>query len=434
MPFKCRFFDLVVFLPLLGRSFFPHVRNTTSITFQSSFTDPQILGTYFLWIYCLYSIARRPAALRNVSYPALWPFALFTLVAIVSSLLSSNSVMYSLWRSIETTGVLLWGMLALSQTERDGSPRRLFDSFYTMSLVMLMGVIITILQNPEHVWMVEGKGVQRLDVNSTFLMGANSIGVTAALLSLAMVTRFIFFLKIPYLIPLSLFLGLCYAARSRTGFVVFVFGLSVSIIYFMRIPGRRWITAGSMILAVILVAGLIGVSQDFTDSITQTFTRGQDEKNLKSLDGRVSIWASALRAFEQAPILGSGYGTYPPWVAAIGHFHNVFIEVAVTTGTFGLLPILILTLSIIIRLLRLWFRASNETILNQVTMLDALLMGIVLILSDMTTAGAAYYSWQMIGMIVLSVGLHTMHSAHESEEAEEKLCTNRIFSQRLSPL
>jgi len=328
--------------------------------------------------------------------------------------------MYSLWRAIETTGVLLWGALILAQAKRDGSPRRLFDSFYIMSLVMLMGVIVTVVRNPEHVWMMEGKGVQRLDINSGFLMGANSIGVTAALLSLAMIARLIISPKAQYIVLLSISLGLCYAARSRTGFVILAFGLVLIIAYSIRLAGRRWAVIGTTFLGLLLSIGLIIVSPEFMDSITHTFTRGQDQKNLASLDGRVSIWGTALKAFHGAPFVGSGYGTYPAWVSAIGHFHNVYIEIMVTMGIVGLIPILILTSVLATRIVGVWLRAPDGTTMHQLASLDALLFGITLILSDMTTAGAAYYSWQLIGMVVLSVGIQSIRAYTFNDTTEDQ--------------
>jgi len=168
------------------------------------------------------------------------------------------------------------------------------------------------------------------------------------------------------------------------------------------------------ILLATLVAGLIVVSPEFTDSVTHTFTRGHDETNITSLDGRVSIWTAALKAFEQSPILGSGYATYPIRIEAGGHFHNMFVELAVTTGILGLIPVLILLGSIVTRLVKVFSRHLNGAMPYQLVSLDALLLGTVLIVSEMTTAGAAYYSWQMIGIVVLAVGLYTLLNAQET--------------------
>ena len=408
------FLPFIVFLPIFGRAFFPTVRDTSSITFQSSLTDPQILGMYVLWAYCLYYFLRRPYTLKYLLTPPLWPLTLFTVVAVASAIMVSNSLMYSLWRSLETCSVLLWGVLVFAQSDKEQGPARLFVSFYAMTAVMFLGVVVVLIIDPQHAWMQEGNGVQRLATTSTFMMGANLIGVSAALLSLSALSRFMIFTQIRYLALFGAFLTLCYAARSRTGFIVFIFGTFVLGIFLLRMTSRRVFTSICGILLATIVVGLIVISPEFSDSITHTFTRGHNETNITSLDGRVSIWAAALKAFEQSPILGSGYATYPMRIDAGGHFHNMFVELAVTTGILGLIPILILLGSIVTRLVKLFFRHLNGALPYQLVSLDALLLGTVLIVSEMTTAGAAYYSWQMIGIVVLAVGLYTLPDAQEA--------------------
>lgn len=408
----------IVFLPILGRSFFPTVRDTSSITFQSSLTDPQILGMYVLWAFCLYCFLRKPYTLKYLLTPPLWPLTLFTAVAVASALLVSNSLMYSLWRSLETCGVLLWGVLVFAQWKNEQSPTSLFISFYAMTAVMFLGVVVALIIDPQHAWMQEDNGVQRLATTSTFMMGANLIGVSAALLSLSALSRFMVFTQIRYLALFGAFLTLCYAARSRTGFIVFILGVFVLGMYLLRMSGRRVFTSICGILLGTIVIGLFVVSPEFADSVTHTFTRGHDETNITSLDGRVSIWTAALKAFEQSPILGSGYATYPMRIEAGGHFHNMFVELAVTTGILGLIPVLILLGAIVTRLVKLFSRHLNGAIPYQLVSLDALLLGTVLIVSEMTTAGAAYYSWQMIGIVVLAVGLYTLPDVQETMPTE----------------
>ena len=279
---------------------------------------------------------------------------------------------------------------------------------------MLLGVVAAMVIDPQHAWMNEANGVQRLATTSTFMMGANTIGVVAALLSLSALSRFMCLLKIRYLVLFGAFLALCYMARSRTGFIVFALGLLVLTAFLCRMPSRRFITIASGILLGVLVIGLCLVSPEFTDTVTYTFTRGHNETNISSLDGRVSIWTAALNAFEQSPILGSGYATYPMRIEAGSHFHNMFVELAVTTGILGLIPILILFAVLIARLIKLFSCHISDAMPDHVPSLDALLIGTVLIVSEMTTAGAAYYSWQMIGIVVLAVGLYTMPNAQET--------------------
>ena len=408
----------IVFLPIFGRSFFPKIRDTGSITLQSSLTDPQILGVYILLAYCLYCLGRRPEKLKYLLTLPLWPLTIFTVVAVTSAIIVSSSLLYSLWRSLETCSVLLWGVLLFAQSKKEQNSTRLFVSFYAMSAFMLLSVMAAMVIDPQHAWMDDDRGVQRLATTSTFMMGANSIGVIAALLSLSALSRFILFMKIRYLALFGVVLTLCYAARSRTGFIVFILGAIVLMIFLLRMPTRRLITTISGILLGTLIVGLLLVSPEFSESVTHTFTRGHNETNISSLDGRVSIWTAALKAFDRSPILGSGYATYPMQIEAGGHFHNMFVELAVTTGILGLIPILTLFTLISTRLVKLFSRSYDGAMPHQLASLDALLIGTVLIVSEMTTAGAAYYSWQMIGIVVLAVGLYTMPKAYVSNDTD----------------
>jgi len=86
----------------------------------------------------------------------------------------------------------------------------------------------------------------------------------------------------------------------------------------------------------------------------------------------------------------------------------MFIELAVTTGVLGLIPIIILFSMIIYRMGKAIVHPLNTSTAHQLALLDILAIGTVVVVSEMTTAGAAYYSWHMIGVIVLAVGLYTM--------------------------
>lgn len=97
----------------------------------------------------------------------------------------------------------------------------------------------------------------------------------------------------------------------------------------------------------------------------------------------------------------------------------MFIELMVTTGLLGIIPILILFALLGARLVKLFQNVPVNAASNPIESLDALLIGTVVIVSEMTTAGAAYYSWQMIGIVVLAVGLHTPLDAPQTDDSTE---------------
>jgi O-antigen ligase len=218
----------------------------------------------------------------------------------------------------------------------------------------------------------------------------------------------------------GLLLWLAYASRSRTGFVVLVAGLLVCALYLLRIPGRSIMTGLFLFGLTTLVAGVIALSPDFTSALIQSFTRGQDEANIMGLDGRVSIWSLAIKAFHQSPIVGSGYGTYPIWIGSSGHFHNMFIELMVTTGLAGLIPACIILVGLMWSFLRLFWAAPPKSIAHQILVLDALLMGTAAVLSNQTTAGAAYYSWELIALVLLLTALPVIQKSTKRDRRATK--------------
>jgi len=409
-----------VFLPLLGRLFFPRVRDKAALSFSASFSDPQMVGTYLVLIYLFYRILRAPSSLiRAFTWP-LWPLLALVGAAIATSLMSSFPL-FSLWRSVETATVLLWGTLVLVRVREEGTPAVFFTTFYVMSGLMLGSVLAALWLDPKNAWIVEETGVQRLSVQSSFvMMGAYLIGPIAAVLSLAAFVRFVLSWRPQYLLMFGLLLWLAYASRSRTGFVVLVAGLLVCALYVLRIPGRSIMTGLFLLGLTTLVAGVIALSPDFTAALIQSFTRGQDEANIMGLDGRVSIWSLAIKAFHQSPIVGSGYGTYPIWIGASGHFHNMLIELMVTTGLAGLIPACIILAGLMWSFLRLFWSAPPKSIAHQILVLDALLMGTAAVLSNQTTAGAAYYSWELIALVLLLTAIPVILESTKRERRATK--------------
>lgn len=89
-----------------------------------------------------------------------------------------------------------------------------------------------------------------------------------------------------------------------------------------------------------------------TDVLNQPVT----DENFAVVE-RVAHWVAALRMWESAPWLGVGPGSYaaaypiyrlPAWEEALGHAHNVYLNVLAETGVIGLLAFGALWLSVVI--------------------------------------------------------------------------------------
>jgi hypothetical protein len=100
----------------------------------------------------------------------------------------------------------------------------------------------------------------------------------------------------------------------------------------------------------------------------------------------------------------------------------MFVELAVTTGILGLAPMVIMFGFLSARFVKLLLRAPHDADATSYSFetIDALLIGTVVMVSELTTAGAAYYSWQMIGLVVLALGVYSIapqqSSAHKAED------------------
>ncbi len=107
---------------------------------------------------------------------------------------------------------------------------------------------------------------------------------------------------------------------------------------------------------------------------------------------RVAHWVAAQRMWEQAPWLGVGPGNYavvypevrlPKWEEALGHAHNVYLNVLGETGLYGLFAYLVLVAT---TLLWTWRRFRQATRLSTPNgrWFAALAVGVLGILGHLT--------------------------------------------------
>jgi O-antigen ligase len=108
----------------------------------------------------------------------------------------------------------------------------------------------------------------------------------------------------------------------------------------MAIRKAQWVFT-VIFLAIVAFVGVFAVA--LWDQVTAFLT------NPENLTGRVGIWMSLAPFIEQHPLLGSGYGSFwaigfvspifelarADYVAVMGHSHNGYIEVLLTTGLVG---------------------------------------------------------------------------------------------------
>lgn len=155
------------------------------------------------------------------------------------------------------------------------------------------------------------------------------------------------------------------ASWSRGGWLGALAGVGVVIIF----RSRRMILISTAALLTLLAAVLLGSLSSLAlptplverlhdlpayigigDVLSQPVT----DENFSVIE-RIAHWVAALRMWEMAPWLGVGPGSYeavyplvrlPRWEEALGHAHNVYLNVLGETGIIGFTAFLILWIGI----------------------------------------------------------------------------------------
>jgi len=163
---------------------------------------------------------------------------------------------------------------------------------------------------------------------------------------------------------LLLFLGIVFT-KSRMGIISTFSALALFVIFFIQkkrmSAHKRQIT---YLIAIFIITALwLGI-----DPIIERFKlAGSDLLDLEK-GSRGALWTASVRTIKDAPLLGSGIGTYrfvftehqPAHLRALfTHAHNDYIEVAVEFGITGLLLLLAGGIYYFRRTFKIWRERHN---------------------------------------------------------------------------
>ncbi len=176
--------------------------------------------------------------------------------------------------------------------------------------------------------------------DETMRLGNSGMGVY---LSEVTIFCLIFFLDSKKLLPRLLFGGLTalfgaglFYSFGRSGWIGFVFALAI-----LGLLQRRWILLILPILLVLAVLLVPGISQRFSDVMSDSQAGGGTNTFL----GRVGYWQAALEVYKTHLMgVGFGIGSYyvGEYVGTGSHMvHNDYISVLLETGFAGLILFLI---------------------------------------------------------------------------------------------
>jgi O-antigen ligase len=295
----------------------------------------------------------------------------------------------------------MWAIVMIRNTAGTGDPSKSIRAFYIVCVAILIGVFVGLVINPSGAWSMEGD-VARLTGTTGYSINPNDIGAIAALIAIGGYVRAVERASLKYAAAALLFMGVCYMSHSRGSFIAVVAGLLAANVMLGRLAHRRATILVTSLCATLVIGVVVLVSPEIRDFFTFLMTRGHENSNLDSFGGRLQVWEFGLQIFKEHPFLGTGYGTYPEGVEG-GHFHNVFIELLVTTGTFGVVSYAAFLVAMFANT-RTWIRTANVNEAGErIIAADLVTIPAVIIVSNGASAGAAYFSWDLLGLMSVAV-------------------------------
>ena len=132
-------------------------------------------------------------------------------------------------------------------------------------------------------------------------------------------------------LPVALCVLTLVMCMSRTNFVT-----AFVVVAMLVVPRKYFIYCALIVFS--LMSGyllMVGVGVISVEDQLQGVTRSGDVAELYTLVGRVDRWREAIELIHHSPIMGFGHGCAR--FSAEGHSHNLWLNVALTTGIVGLM-------------------------------------------------------------------------------------------------
>jgi O-antigen ligase len=388
-------------LPLFGRAVFPLARDKANITLASSFSDPQIVATYLLAAVLIFRICTTGNLSRQMSRGRVVRMLALFVAACLASTANSRIPLFSIWRCFEVALLTVWAFVMIQDTSGEGDPSRSIQGFYRISVAILIGVFVGLVVNPTGAWSIEGD-IARLTGGTGYAIGPNDIGAIAAVITVGCYVRAVERRSLKHAVATALFSVVCYLSYSRGSYIALAVGFAAATAMMGRVARRRAIILSMGFCAALAIGALALASQEVRDFFVFLMTRGHEAENFESLGGRLQLWEFGLQIFKEHLFLGTGYGTYPEGLEG-GHFHNVFIELLVTTGMVGVVCYVAFLVTLIFTTRKSIGRTNPTLVADRITAADLVTIPTVIIVANGATAGAAYYSWDLLGLVSAAV-------------------------------
>jgi O-antigen ligase len=302
---------------------------------------------------------RATKTLANLSTGPVGWLAVFGIVSLVSAAWSVYPS-WTVYKSLEflTDVALLAAIVATVRNWREY--KTIVDWTWVLYGTLLLVVWAGVLVWPG-VALEPSRGVLGYSLSGVVpAVPPNTVGRVAAVLAVIALIR----LLRPtahrgfYALAFVLSLATLIFAQSRGPFAAFLAALTVTLIAL-----RRWGILTAVALATLVVLLIPGPRE----AAWQFVLRGQDAELFQSLSGRTDWWGYAWERFRDRPIVGYGGYAGPRFavLANIGQsetstLHNTLLEVLLSTGVLGLVPVVAAVLSVCTALWRARSRALSD--------------------------------------------------------------------------
>lgn len=279
--------------------------------------------------------ARMTSAISNLN-PPLICLMLYGVVGIISGFYSPQWVL-SLYKSIVILIDVFVCILLLSYRPTYIYVKKFIYLTYLFYILLLLSFIIGALLKPD-IGLRPFPGTIGHILNGVLpINNPNAVGFIAAILCLVFANRALDAKKIKE----KLFYGIFFLSsvvvlllsQARTSIVAF----SIALLFLLTF--KKKIVYIFIIIFLCLPFAMTGAMKDYAQYSVDYFKRGQDEKQFRSMSGRLLAWKEGWQKVQESPILGYGmasvrFGKVLDKVST-GHMHNAFLEVLINTGFLG---------------------------------------------------------------------------------------------------
>lgn len=323
--------------------------------------DAQNLVKLAIWgVGLLVALLNWSTLVRALREPSILFFVLFAVWGLITAIYSPIPL-YSFGSAFALLSVLAFGAVARFTVPSETLLRAVI---VTLTVLLWCGLIL--YATVPHIAQAPMEG-------GTILRLARPFGTPNQLGSAAAITLLLVFLaanrgQIGWRSPILLLsapaaIACLVLSQSRTSLLALVIALLA--VFLVKRP-RRALFFGAFVLLVLMSSIFLGIG---VADIAGLISRTGYVSEVTTLTGRTSIWSFYLQEIAKEPLLGYGYAsskhlmpllyrTYWGWTTT--HAHNMWIQVAFTTGIVGLA---LLTLALVAQFWS-WFRTRDDLVLG----------------------------------------------------------------------